>query len=100
MPIVGYRYGICSERRLCDPTAAHRTAEVESTKTMIDRVEAQFDSKHDRFVSNTAYATPVLNVGSVNFCHQYSLKHCYIEPAAISQTYYLRRSHGKPYNPG
>lgn len=31
-----------------EPTPAHRTAEVESTKTMIERVEAQFDIKPDR----------------------------------------------------
>ncbi|PBJ02450.1 hypothetical protein BSF40_49410 [Pseudomonas sp. ACN5] len=31
-----------------EPTPAHRTAEVESTKTMIDRVEAQFDIKPER----------------------------------------------------
>ncbi len=40
-----------------EPTPAHRTAEVESTKTMIDRVEAQFDIKPDRLIGDTAYGT-------------------------------------------
>lgn len=30
-----------------EPTPAHRTAEVESTKTMIERVEELFDIKPD-----------------------------------------------------
>lgn len=43
------------------PTPAHRTAEVESTKTMIDRVEAQFDIKPERLIGDTAYgAAPML----------------------------------------
>lgn len=37
------------------PTPAHRTAEVESTKIMINRVEAQFDVKPERFIGDTAY---------------------------------------------
>lgn len=40
-----------------EPTPAHRTAEVESTKTMINRVETQFDIKPDRLIGNTAYGT-------------------------------------------
>ena len=40
-----------------EPTPAHRTAEVESTKTMIDRVEEQFDIKPDRLIGDTAYGT-------------------------------------------
>ncbi len=40
-----------------EPTSAHRTAEVESTKTMIDRVEAQFGIKPDRLIGDTAYGT-------------------------------------------
>ncbi|CAI9000432.1 transposase [Pseudomonas sp. IT-P218] len=106
--IVGYCYGIRSERRLCEeahlnlayrwfclsltdplsrwtaapggpaffaystnylidvehgvimdvePTPAHRTAEVESTKTMIERVEEHFDIKPDRLIGDTAYGT-------------------------------------------
>jgi hypothetical protein len=38
-----------------EPTPAHRTAEVESTKTMIERVEAQFDIKPERLIGDTAY---------------------------------------------
>lgn len=38
-----------------EPTPAHRTAEVESTKTMIERVEEQFDIKPDRLIGDTAY---------------------------------------------
>jgi hypothetical protein len=40
-----------------EPTPAQRTAEVESTKVMIDRVEAQFDIKPERLVGDTAYGT-------------------------------------------
>lgn len=39
------------------PTPAHRTVQVESTKTMIDRVEAQFDIKPERLIGNTTYGT-------------------------------------------
>ena len=40
-----------------EPTPAHRTAEVESTKTMIERVEAQLDIKPERLIGRTAYGT-------------------------------------------
>lgn len=40
-----------------EATPAHRTAEVESTKTMIDRVEACFDIKPERLIGDTAYGT-------------------------------------------
>ncbi|ANI60937.1 transposase [Pseudomonas sp. GR 6-02] len=40
-----------------EPTPAHRTPEVESTKTMIDRVEVQFDIKPERLIGDTAYGT-------------------------------------------
>lgn len=40
-----------------EPTPAHRIAEIESTKTMIDRVEAQFDIKPERLIGDTAYGT-------------------------------------------
>ena len=40
-----------------EPTPAHRTAEVESTRTIIDRVEAQFDIKPERLIGDTAYGT-------------------------------------------
>jgi hypothetical protein len=40
-----------------EPTRCHRTAKVESTKTMIERVEAQFDLKPDRLIVDTAYGT-------------------------------------------
>jgi hypothetical protein len=40
-----------------EPTPGHRTAEVESTKTMIDRVEELFDIKPDRLIGDTAYGT-------------------------------------------
>jgi transposase len=44
-----------------EPTPAHRTAEVESTKTMIDRFEAQLDIKPERLIGDTAYVTaPIL----------------------------------------
>lgn len=40
-----------------EPTPAHRTAEVESTKTMNERVEVQFDIKPERLIGDTAYGT-------------------------------------------
>jgi transposase len=40
-----------------EATPAHRTAEVESTKTMIDRVEARFDIKPERIIGDTAYGS-------------------------------------------
>lgn len=38
-------------------TPAHRTTEVESTKTMVDRVEERFDLKPERLIGDTAYGT-------------------------------------------
>ena len=40
-----------------EATPAHRTQEVDSTKTMIDRVEERFDLKPRRLVGDTAYGT-------------------------------------------
>ena len=40
-----------------EATPAHRTQEVDSTKTMIDRVEERFDIKPDALVGDTAYGT-------------------------------------------
>lgn len=40
-----------------EATPAHRTQEVESTKTMIDRAEQRFGMKPDRLVGDTAYGT-------------------------------------------
>lgn len=40
-----------------EATPAHRTQEVESTKTMIDRVEQRFALKPKRLVGDTAYGT-------------------------------------------
>jgi hypothetical protein len=40
-----------------ESTPAHRTAEVESTKTMIDRVESQFEIKPECLIGDTAYGT-------------------------------------------
>jgi transposase len=45
-----------------EATPAHRTQEVESTKTMIDRVQERFHLKPDRLVGDTAYGTaPMLD---------------------------------------
>jgi transposase len=45
-----------------EATQAHRTQEVESTKTMVQRVEDRFDIKPSRLVGDTAYGTsPMLN---------------------------------------
>jgi transposase len=40
-----------------EATSAHRTEEIESTKTMIDRVEQRFDLKPERLIGDTAYGT-------------------------------------------
>jgi transposase len=40
-----------------EATPANRTAEVESTKHMVDRVEECFDLKPDRLIADTAYGT-------------------------------------------
>ena len=40
-----------------EATPAHRTQEVDSTKTMIDRVKERFDLKPTRLVGDTAYGT-------------------------------------------
>lgn len=40
-----------------EATPAHRTAEVDSTKTMIDRVEARFDVKPERLIGDMAYGS-------------------------------------------
>ena len=40
-----------------EATPAHRTAEVESTKTMVDRVEERFDPTPERLIGDTAYGT-------------------------------------------
>lgn len=40
-----------------EATPAHRTAEVESTKVMVDRVEARFDLTPERLIGDTAYGT-------------------------------------------
>ena len=41
-------------------TPAHRTAEVESTKTMIERVEERFDLKPQRLIADMAYGSAPL----------------------------------------
>lgn len=38
-----------------EATPAHRTAEVDSTKTMVDRVEERFDITPERLICDTAY---------------------------------------------
>lgn len=40
-----------------EATPAHRSAEVESTKVMIDRVEERFELKPERLIADTAYGT-------------------------------------------
>ena len=40
-----------------EATPAHRTQEVDSTRTMVDRVEQRFGLKPDRLVGDTAYGT-------------------------------------------
>ncbi|HBP5015413.1 TPA: transposase [Pseudomonas aeruginosa] len=40
-----------------EATPAHRTAEVDSTRTMVERVKAQFDLTPERLIGDTAYGT-------------------------------------------
>lgn len=40
-----------------EATPAHRTAEVESTKVMVERVEERFDLTPERLIGDTAYGT-------------------------------------------
>ena len=40
-----------------EATPAHRVAEVDSTRTMVERVEERFDLKPDRLIADTAYGT-------------------------------------------
>ena len=40
-----------------EATPAHRTAEVDSTRTMVDRVEERFDVRPERLIGDTAYGT-------------------------------------------
>ena len=40
-----------------EATPAHRSAEVDSTRTMVARVEAQFDLTPERLIGDTAYGT-------------------------------------------
>ena len=40
-----------------DATPAHRTAKVDSTRTMAERVDAQFDLTPERLIGDTAYGT-------------------------------------------
>ena len=43
-----------------EATAAHRTEEVEVTKTMIERVEERFDLKPKRLIGDTAYGSAAM----------------------------------------
>ena len=40
-----------------EPTAAYRPEEVNANKTMVDRVEDQFEIKPQRLIGDTAYGT-------------------------------------------
>ncbi len=52
-----------------EATAAHRTQEVNSTKTMVDRVEQRFGMKPRRLVGDTAYGTAEMLGWMVNDKH-------------------------------
>ncbi len=52
-----------------EATQAHRTQEVESTKTMVQRVEDRFDIKPSRLVGDTAYGTSAMLNWMVNEKH-------------------------------
>ncbi len=43
-----------------EPTPAHRTAEVASTRTMINRVEKSLDMKPERLMADTAYGSAAM----------------------------------------
>jgi transposase len=52
-----------------EATPSHRTQEVESTKTMVQRVEDRFDIKPSRLVGDTAYGTASMLNWMVNQKH-------------------------------
>ena len=49
-----------------EATPAHRTAEVESTKLMVERVETNFDITPQRLIGDTAYGTAPMLAWMVN----------------------------------
>lgn len=55
--LIGTEHGVIVD---VQATPAHRTKEVESTKTMIDRVEQQFNLKPARLIGDTAYGTAAM----------------------------------------
>lgn len=49
-----------------EATSAHRTAKVESTKLMVDRVETNFNINPPRLIGDTAYGTAPMHAWMVN----------------------------------
>jgi len=52
--LIDTEYGVILD---VEATPAHRTAEVDSTKTMVDRVEERFGITPERLIGDTAYGT-------------------------------------------
>jgi hypothetical protein len=73
-----------------EPTPAHRTAEVESTKTMIDRVEAQFDIKPERLIGDTAYGTAPMLAWMVEEKTSSRMCRCGTKPSARTTVFEQR----------
>jgi transposase len=61
--LVDVRYGVIVD---VEATSAHRIKEVDSTRTMIDRVERRFNIKPKRLIGDTAYGTAELLHWMVN----------------------------------
>ena len=64
-----------------EATPAHRSLEVESTKTMIDRVEKRFGLKPDRLVGDTGYGTAPMLVS------RYLGRECRTNSAAAQRSF-------------
>jgi transposase len=61
--LVDVRYGVIVD---VEATSAHRTKEVDATRTMIDRVEHRFDIKPKRLIGDMAYGSAELLGWMVN----------------------------------
>jgi transposase len=61
--LVDVRYGVIVD---VEATSAHRTKEVDATRTMIDRVERRFNIKPKRLIGDMAYGSAELLAWMVN----------------------------------
>ncbi len=52
--LIDVKHGVIMD---VEATPAHRTAEIDSTKTMVDRAEARFEITLERLIGETGYGT-------------------------------------------